>query len=121
VASPMMSPPPGGALAVILGHEVVGDVAGQRGARTGERGHHDAMAELDGSEIDWREEFPSDGAHVGPRKRCAAVQLMASWRWERLRGLLAERAHVDNEAVLDVAGGDAIESGLNPLDGRECR
>ena len=48
---------------------------------------------------------------------CVAVQWMASWRWEqRLRELLLERAHVNDEAVFDVAGGDAIEGGLNLLD-----
>ena len=59
----------GGALAVILGHEVAGYVARQRGARTGEGSHNDTVAELDGSEIDWGEKFPSGGgAHARPRK-----------------------------------------------------
>ena len=44
---------------------------------------------------------------------------MASWPWERLRGLLLEPAHVDDEAVFDVAGGDTIEGGLDLLDWRE--
>jgi hypothetical protein len=33
--------------------------------------------------------------------------------------LLLQRGHVDDEAVLDVAGGDAFEGGLNLLDRRE--
>src|SRR5262249_4502765 len=55
----------GGALAVVPRHEVVGNVARKCGAWAGEWSHDDAMAELDGSEVDWGEEFLSPvGVHV---------------------------------------------------------
>lgn len=40
----MRRPPHGSALPVILGHEVVGYIGRQRGARTGEGSHNDVVA-----------------------------------------------------------------------------
>jgi hypothetical protein len=59
------------------------------------------VTKLDGSEIDRREEFRNSGAHVTSQTMCVVVQLMASWRWERQRGLAAG-THVDDKAVLYV-------------------
>ncbi len=42
----------GGALAVVGSHERAGDVAGLAGARAGQRGHDDAVAQCDGADLD---------------------------------------------------------------------
>jgi len=46
----------GGALRVVLEHEIAGDIAGLLGPRARERGHDDSMAEVEGDKIDGGEE-----------------------------------------------------------------